>query len=110
MEFKNINLSFLTDGAIDLTSAKFGKIVVNDYQIILNNVSTLLSQNQQDERPVLIAGSKDGEAQSGDGAKIFIINANEQTKFKNIVLGNLSSEKILKAILRLISLQAQNLV
>jgi len=56
-------------------------------------VSTLLGQNQSEERPMLIAGSADDSAVQGNGATIKLINSTSETRFKSIVLGNLSGEK-----------------
>ncbi|WP_438785481.1 Rib/alpha-like domain-containing protein [Enterococcus sp. DIV0421] len=91
--FKDLGLKFLTDGAIDLEELKIGKIIVNDYTLTMDHVNTLVGKNQNDDRPMLVAGSIDNTKFKGDGAKIKIIHSTSETRFKSIVLGNLSGEK-----------------
>lgn len=91
--FKDIALKFLVEGPIDTNQAKVGKIVVNDYELTLNNVSTIISDVQKDEVPIILAGKKDSNAKIGSGAKINIINSKDKTKFKDIILGNLTGVK-----------------
>ncbi len=90
---KDLGLRFLTDGAQNLERLNIGKIIVNDHSLVMDNVSTLLGQNQREERPMLIAGSADNSAVQGNGATIKLINSTSETRFKSIVLGNLSGEK-----------------
>lgn len=90
---KDLGLRFLTDGALNLERLNIGKIIVNDHSLVMDNVSTLLGQNQSEERPMLIAGSADDSAVQGNGATIKLINSTSETRFKSIVLGNLSGEK-----------------
>ncbi|OTO01329.1 Rib/alpha-like domain-containing protein, partial [Enterococcus sp. 5B3_DIV0040] len=90
---KDLGLKFLTDGAIDFERLKIGKIIVNDHSLTMDNVNTLLGKSQTDERPMLVAGSIDGTSPRGSGAKIKLINATSETRFKSIVLGNIVGEK-----------------
>ncbi|MGM0229925.1 hypothetical protein IGJ28_002012 [Enterococcus sp. AZ091] len=90
---RNIGLRFLTDGAINLERLNIGKIIVNDYELTMDNVNTLVGRNQSDDRPMLVAGGIDNTNQRGTGAKIKLLNSTSETRFKSIVLGNLSGEK-----------------
>lgn len=80
VEFKNLTLNMIPDG-VGTT-----KIYASGNEVTFNNVSTLISQSQQDERPTIIGGSKVG-SQSGSHTKINILNGSSETRFKEIIAG-----------------------
>ncbi|WP_228381076.1 Rib/alpha-like domain-containing protein, partial [Streptococcus suis] len=90
---KDISLRFLTDGAVNVESLNVGKIIVNDHELTMDNVSTLISKKQNDDRPILVAGKISSDKEGGSGAKITLLNATSETRFNRIILGNLSGEK-----------------
>ena len=85
VEFKNITLNLIPDGQTTT------KIYVSGNEVTFNNVSTLISQSQQDERPTIIGGSKVG-SQSGAHTKINILNGSSETRFKEIIAGKENSD------------------
>lgn len=84
VEFKNLVLNIIPDGASST------KIYVSGNEVTFNNVSTLISQAQYDERPILIGGSP-STGTSGNHTKINILNGSSETRFKEIIAGKETS-------------------
>ena len=84
VEFKNLVLNIIPDG----TSST--KIYVSGNEVTFNNVSTLISQAQYDERPILIGGAT-STGTSGNHTKINILNGSSETRFKEIIAGKVTS-------------------
>lgn len=84
VEFKNLVLNIIPDGASST------KIYVSGNEVTFNNVSTLISQAQYDERPILIGGST-STGTSGNHTKINILNGSSETRFKEIIAGKETS-------------------
>ena len=80
VEFKNLTLNMIPDGAGTT------KIYVSGNEVTFNNVSTLISQAQTNERPTIIGGSA-SESPSGTHTKINILNGSSETRFKEIIAG-----------------------
>lgn len=78
--FKNLTLNIIPDGAGTT------KIYVSGNEVTFNNVSTLISQAQSDERPTLIGGSL-SSSKTGTHTKINILNGNSETRFRKIIAG-----------------------
>lgn len=62
-------------------------IYVGGHELRINNVSTKISDIQNDVRPMIVAGDKDGNP-SGTYAKINISGGSSQTRFNKILVGN----------------------
>lgn len=80
VEFKNLTLNMIPDGAGTT------KIYASGNEVTFNNVSTLISQAQTNERPTIIGGSASGSP-SGTHTKINILNGSSETRFKEIIAG-----------------------
>lgn len=81
--FKNLNLSILKDGSITPT------FYVNGYKLEFDNVSTLVSQGQENERPEINLGTDNGSV-SGTKSQFVVKGVSSESKFKKIVGNNLS--------------------
>ena len=80
VEFKNLTLNMIPDGSSTT------KIYASGNEVTFNNVSTLISQAQDSERPTIIGGSASGSP-SGSHTKINIIGGSSETRFKEIIAG-----------------------
>ena len=88
VEFKNITLNMIPDGSGTT------KIYVSGNEVTFNNVSTLISQAQTNERPTIIGGSASGSP-SGAHTKINILNGSSETRFKEIIAGKENADSSL---------------
>lgn len=78
---------------MNVENLNVGKIIVNDYELAMDNVSTLISKNQNDDRPILVAGKISSDKEGGSGAKITLLNATSETRFNRIILKFIRREK-----------------
>ncbi|MDD6224158.1 MAG: Rib/alpha-like domain-containing protein [bacterium] len=81
----NMNLIMIPDGV------QQSKIYVSGNQITFDNVSTLISRAQYDQRPMIIGGSKD-YGPMGSHTVINIFNGSSETRFKEIIVGKENSD------------------
>ncbi|WP_029608642.1 hypothetical protein [Mycoplasma simbae] len=86
LTLKDMNLSFTAENANS-------NIYLSGHMLKMQNVSTLLSQNQQFERPIIRASSFNNSLQ-GTKSHLIVEGTNNQSKFKQIDLdasGNINS-------------------
>lgn len=81
VEFKNLDLKMIHE------TNRVPVIYVGGHELRINNVSTKISDIQNDVRPMIVAGDKDGNP-SGTYAKINISGGSSQTRFNKILVGN----------------------
>lgn len=96
VEFKNITLNMIPDGSGTT------KIYVSGNEVTFNNVSTLISQAQTNERPTIIGGSASGSP-SGAHTKINILNGSSETRFKEIIAGKENADSSLPVTINISS-------
>lgn len=98
--FKDITLNVRGEGGQN------GKIYASDYHLTFDNVSTKLSDQQTHERPILFAGTSEGQ-NGGPGAVIDIIGNNNETHFEKIVGSNENTSKETSTTINIKSVNAK---
>lgn len=79
--FKDLKIRFNNNGV------SFGKIYASGNKVTFDNVNTKEGYQQDAERPVLIAGSKEGNP-IGSAAEFVIKNGFSENRFNKVILGN----------------------
>ncbi len=79
--FKDLKIRFNNNGV------SLGKIYASGNKVTFDNVNTKEGYQQDAERPVLIAGSKEGNP-IGSAAEFVIKNGFSENRFNKVILGN----------------------
>lgn len=100
VEFKNLTLNMIPDGSSTT------KIYASGNEVTFTNVSTLISQAQDSERPTIIGGSASGSP-SGSHTKINIIGGSSETRFKEIIAGKENGDSSIPATISISSVYSK---
>ncbi|MDD7434543.1 MAG: hypothetical protein SOW48_03160, partial [Peptoniphilaceae bacterium] len=92
--FKNMDLKMIHE------TNHVPVIYVNGYEFTINNVSTKISDIQNDVRPMIVAGDKAGNP-TGTHAGINIIGGSSETRFQKILVGNETGDFSIPANIRI---------
>ncbi|QQM66884.1 ZmpA/ZmpB/ZmpC family metallo-endopeptidase [Actinomyces weissii] len=71
-------------------SSASGTIYAGGHKLVLDKVTTRVSQSQTGQRPVIVTGTK-GDRAPGPKAEVVVRNATDQTRFKSIIVGDLDT-------------------